>query len=50
MRHIVHVAQRRGIDASVLSAANEIVQDAIDKGYGAEGFSRVIEVLGRAAA
>lgn len=43
--HIIHAAGYNGIDASVLSAARGIAQQAIDAGYGNEGFSRLTDLL-----
>lgn len=47
MDHIIHAAKSNGIDASVLSAARAIAQQAIDAGYGNDDFSRLTELLQR---
>lgn len=47
IEHIIHSAQTHGIDVSVLSAAKEIAQKAIEEGHGNDGFSRLIEVIRR---
>ncbi|MEZ0076551.1 3-hydroxyisobutyrate dehydrogenase-like beta-hydroxyacid dehydrogenase [Planotetraspora sp. GP83] len=45
MEHIIHVAQARGLDVGVLSAARAVTQRAIDAGYGSDGFSRLTQIL-----
>lgn len=45
MEHIIHAAQHHGLDVSVLSAAMAVTQQAINKGYGTDGFSRLTELL-----
>jgi 3-hydroxyisobutyrate dehydrogenase-like beta-hydroxyacid dehydrogenase len=45
MEHIIHTAQHHGMDISVMSAAKAVAQRAINAGYGADGFSRVTELL-----
>lgn len=45
MVHVIEVAEARGIDSSVLRAARDAGNRAIDAGYGADGFSRLTEVL-----
>ncbi|MGZ7444656.1 NAD(P)-dependent oxidoreductase [Paenibacillus sp. TH7-28] len=45
MEHIIDASRNRGIDASVLSAARATAQRAIDKGHGADSFSRLTQVF-----
>lgn len=45
MEHIIHAAQHHGLDVSVLSAAMAVTQQAINEGYGTDGFSRLTELL-----
>jgi 3-hydroxyisobutyrate dehydrogenase-like beta-hydroxyacid dehydrogenase len=47
MEHVIHAAQVRSIDTSVLSAAKAIAQRAIDAGHGTDGFSRLAAVLAK---
>ncbi|MDV9190306.1 NAD(P)-binding domain-containing protein [Streptomyces sp. SR27] len=47
MTHVVHAAEGHGIDASVMRAAEALARRTVDLGHGAEGFTRVTEVLGR---
>ena len=48
MAHVVHASEAHGIDASVMRAAEALAVRAVDRGHGAEGFTRVTQVLGRA--
>ncbi|KEQ24905.1 NAD(P)-dependent oxidoreductase [Paenibacillus tyrfis] len=50
MEHIIHAAQARGIDASILSAAYAVARRAIDAGQGNDAFSRLAELLGKPSA
>ncbi|MDO3677172.1 NAD(P)-dependent oxidoreductase [Paenibacillus ehimensis] len=50
MEHIIHVAQARGIDAGVLSAAHTVARRAIDAGQGTDGFSLLAELFGKPSA
>ncbi|MGC4815306.1 NAD(P)-dependent oxidoreductase [Micromonospora sp. DT228] len=47
MAHIVHVSEAHGIDAGVMRAAEGMARRVIGLGHGADGFTRVTEVLGR---
>ncbi|MFJ1594773.1 NAD(P)-dependent oxidoreductase [Kitasatospora albolonga] len=47
MAHVIHTSEAHGIDASVMRAAEGLARRAIGRGYGAEGFHRVAELLGR---
>ncbi|MFE5483124.1 NAD(P)-dependent oxidoreductase [Streptomyces sp. NPDC056527] len=47
MAHIVHTSEAHGIDAGVMRAAEGMARRAIGLGHGADGFSRVTELLGR---
>ncbi|MFD0268595.1 NAD(P)-dependent oxidoreductase [Streptomyces sp. NPDC127106] len=47
MAHIVHASEAHGIDAGVMRAAEALARRAVDLGHGADGFSRVAEVLSR---
>jgi 3-hydroxyisobutyrate dehydrogenase-like beta-hydroxyacid dehydrogenase len=47
MAHIVHTSEAHGIDASVMRAAEGLGRRAIGRGHGADGFSRITELLGR---
>ncbi|WP_169983879.1 NAD(P)-dependent oxidoreductase [Microbispora sp. H10836] len=45
MAHIVHVSEAHGIDASVMRAAEGWARRVIGKGHGADGFTRITEIL-----
>ncbi|MFF1506777.1 NAD(P)-dependent oxidoreductase [Streptomyces sp. NPDC058326] len=47
MAHIVHASEAHGIDAGVMRAAEGLARRTVALGHGAEGFTRVAEVLGR---
>ncbi|MFH8625342.1 NAD(P)-dependent oxidoreductase [Streptomyces vietnamensis] len=47
MTHVVHAAEAHGIDASVMRAAEALARRAVERGYGADGFTSVTEVLDR---
>ncbi|WP_318209368.1 NAD(P)-dependent oxidoreductase [Streptomyces sp. SJL17-1] len=47
MAHIVHASEAHGIDASLMRAAEGLARRTVGLGHGAEGFTRVTEVLGR---
>ncbi len=47
MTHVVQTSEAHGIDAGVMRAAEGVVRRVIGLGHGADGFSRVAEVLGR---
>lgn len=47
MAHIVHTSEAHGIDAGVMRAAEGMARRVIGLGHGADGFSRVAELLGR---
>lgn len=48
MGHVVHASEAHGIDASVMRAAEALAVRAVDRGHGADGFTRVTQVLDRA--
>ncbi|MFE2571826.1 imine reductase family protein [Streptomyces mirabilis] len=45
MEHVVAAARARGLDTGVLDAAWRLVRREVDEGHGAEGFSRLAQVL-----
>ncbi|MBF8190016.1 NAD(P)-dependent oxidoreductase [Nonomuraea sp. K274] len=45
MAHIVHTSEAHGIDAGVMRAAEGLARRAIGRGYGSDGFLRIIEIL-----
>ncbi|MFF0556305.1 NAD(P)-dependent oxidoreductase [Streptomyces sp. NPDC020472] len=47
MGHVVHAAEAHGIDASVMRAAEALALRAVDRGHGADGFTRVTQVMDR---
>ncbi|MFH9726441.1 NAD(P)-dependent oxidoreductase [Streptomyces sp. NPDC017254] len=47
MAHIVHASEAHGIDAGVMRAAEGLARRTVGLGHGAEGFTRLTEVLGR---
>ncbi|MFF4271189.1 NAD(P)-dependent oxidoreductase [Streptomyces sp. NPDC001536] len=47
MAHIVHTAESHGIDTAVLRAAEGQARRAIGLGHGADGITRLTELLGR---
>lgn len=47
MAHIVHASEAHGIDAGVMRAAEGLARRAVGRGHGAEGFTRLAELLGR---
>ncbi|MFI9000745.1 NAD(P)-dependent oxidoreductase [Streptomyces sp. NPDC053541] len=47
MAHIVHAAEAHGIDSGVMRAAEGLARRTVALGHGADGFSRIAEVLGR---
>ncbi|MGW3494607.1 NAD(P)-dependent oxidoreductase [Streptomyces sp. NPDC001020] len=47
MAHIVHTSEAHGIDAGVMRAAEGMARRVIGRGHGADGFSRIAELLGR---
>ncbi|MER8041516.1 NAD(P)-binding domain-containing protein [Streptomyces sp. NPDC094032] len=47
MAHIVHTSEDHGIEAGVMRAAEGLARRTIALGHGADGFSRLAEVLGR---
>ncbi|MFD8209783.1 NAD(P)-dependent oxidoreductase [Streptomyces sp. NPDC059695] len=48
MDHVVHASEAHGIDASVMRAARALAARAVDRGHGADGFTRVTQVMDRA--
>ncbi|MFI8961636.1 NAD(P)-dependent oxidoreductase [Streptomyces sp. NPDC053493] len=47
MAHIVHASEAHGIEAGVMRAAEGLARRAVGLGHGADGFSRLAEVLAR---
>lgn len=47
MAHVVHAAEAHGIDTGVMRAAEGLARRTVALGHGADGFSRIAEVLGR---
>ena len=47
MAHIVHASEAHGIDAGVMRAAEGLARQAIGRGHGGDGFTRITEILGR---
>ncbi|MEV7887371.1 NAD(P)-dependent oxidoreductase [Streptomyces sp. NPDC002817] len=47
MAHIVHTAEAHGIDTAVLRAAEGQARRAVGLGHGADGITRLTELLGR---
>ncbi|MEU8758743.1 NAD(P)-binding domain-containing protein [Streptomyces sp. NPDC048659] len=47
MAHIVHASEGHGIEAGVMRAAEGLARRAVALGHGADGFSRLAELLGR---
>ncbi|WP_405870569.1 NAD(P)-binding domain-containing protein [Streptomyces zaomyceticus] len=47
MAHIVHASEAHGIEAGVMRAAEGLARRTVGLGHGAEGFTRLVEVLGR---
>ncbi|MFI5682169.1 NAD(P)-dependent oxidoreductase [Streptomyces cellulosae] len=45
MEHVVTAARARGLDTGVLDAAWRLVRREVDQGHGADGFSRLAQVL-----
>ncbi|WP_411071300.1 NAD(P)-dependent oxidoreductase [Streptomyces sp. cmx-4-25] len=45
MEHVVHAAEDHGLDASVMRAVAALTRRAVDRGHGADGFTRVTELL-----
>ncbi|MFJ5277264.1 NAD(P)-dependent oxidoreductase [Streptomyces parvulus] len=46
MEHVVQVSDAHGIDAGLMRAAEAIARRAVERGHGADGFTRVAETLG----
>ncbi|NXY99418.1 NAD(P)-dependent oxidoreductase [Streptomyces sp. BR123] len=47
MAHVVHASEAHGIDAGVMRAAEGLARRTVALGHGADGFSRIAEVLAR---
>lgn len=47
MTHIVHASEAHGIEAGLMRAAEGLARRTVALGHGADGFSRIAEVLGR---
>ncbi|MGW4702273.1 NAD(P)-dependent oxidoreductase [Streptomyces sp. NPDC004285] len=48
MDHVVHASEAHGIDATVMRAARALAVRAVDRGHGADGFTRVTQAMDRA--
>ena len=48
--HIVEVSAARGVDPTLPEVVRALARNAIDAGHGADGFSRVVDLLRRPAA
>ncbi|MFI5854660.1 NAD(P)-dependent oxidoreductase [Streptomyces parvulus] len=46
MEHVVQVSDAHGIDAGLMRAAEAMARRAVERGHGADGFTRVAETLG----
>lgn len=47
MAHVVHASEAHGIDASLMRAAEGLARRVMGRGHGADGFSRMTELLRR---
>lgn len=47
MAHVVHAAEAHGIDTGVMRAAEGLARRTVALGHGAEGFTRIVDVLAR---
>ncbi|MDK0520631.1 NAD(P)-binding domain-containing protein [Streptomyces sp. ML-6] len=47
MAHVVHASEAHGIDTGVMRAAEGLARRAVALGHGADGFSRIAELLAR---
>ncbi|MEV5982653.1 NAD(P)-binding domain-containing protein [Streptomyces sp. NPDC052114] len=47
MAHVVHASEAHGIDAGVMRAAEGLARRVIGQGHGADGPTRIVELLGR---
>jgi 3-hydroxyisobutyrate dehydrogenase-like beta-hydroxyacid dehydrogenase len=47
VEHVIGTAREHGIDTSALAGSQAILRDAIAAGHGADGLSRLAELLGR---
>ncbi|MEU6991679.1 NAD(P)-binding domain-containing protein [Streptomyces sp. NPDC046465] len=47
MTHVIHASEFHGIDASVMRAAEGLARRVIDEGHGADGSTRMTELLSR---
>ena len=47
LTHMVHASHDAGVDSRLPALLRDIAQDAVDRGHGADGWSRVVEVLRR---
>lgn len=43
VEHILHAAERRGLDASVLRGVRDVAKRAVDLGHGADGWTAIVE-------
>ncbi|WP_079086588.1 NAD(P)-dependent oxidoreductase [Streptomyces silvensis] len=43
IEHILHAAELRGLDVSVLRAVRDVARRAVDRGHGADGWSATVE-------
>jgi hypothetical protein len=46
--HIVATSRARGVDPALPDLVRRLTQRAIDRGHGADGFSRIVEEFGAA--
>lgn len=46
MEHVVQLSDAHGIDAGLMRAAEAMARRAVERGHGADGFTRVAETLG----
>ncbi|MFF7608989.1 NAD(P)-binding domain-containing protein [Streptomyces parvulus] len=46
MEHVVQVSDAHGIDAGLMRAAEAMARRTVERGHGADGFTRVAETLG----
>ncbi|MFE4588272.1 NAD(P)-dependent oxidoreductase [Streptomyces laurentii] len=47
MTHVVHASEAHGIDAGIMRSIEGLARRTVALGHGADGFSRIAEVLGR---
>ncbi|MFF8657758.1 NAD(P)-dependent oxidoreductase [Streptomyces huasconensis] len=47
MAHVIHASEAHGIEAGVMRAAEGLARRVIGEGHGADGMTRMVELLGR---